>query len=174
MKNFLKNGLLLTLYLQLFALLSHVVIPIASMGTRLFLKNETISNLLCGGVLLIIELLSIFILFRNSKIDEKNSSLKDTLLPLALAFPIQLFLGIVFQFFPYSAGAAVATFGQVWGAQIGAEAHTEVPYYCFIVVFVVKILLMLALAVLGFTFGKKKLAKERADILGSREIGNKK
>lgn len=172
MKAFLKNGSLLTLYLQLFALFSHVAVPIVSIGTR-FIKNETVSNLVCGALLLTIELLSTFILFRNSKIDDRKSSLKDVLLPFALAFPIQLLLGIIFQFFPYSAGGGVTTLGQVWGAQIGAESHEAVPYYVFIVIFMVKVILMLGLSILGFTLGKKKIEKDRADLLGSRQISNK-
>ena len=172
MKVFLKNGLLLTLYLQLFALFSHVAIPIVSMGTRMFFKNETVSNLFCGVLLLTIELLCVFVLFRNSKIDDRNSNLMQSLLSFSLALPIQLLLGMALLFFPYSAGAGVATLGQVWGAQVGAESHTEVPYYIFIVIFMAKALSMLGLAVLGFTLGKKKLAKERAAILGSRERDN--
>ena len=169
MKKILLSGLLLLLQLQLFALLTHIIVPIFSMGTRLIIADAEFSNFVCGILLFLVELLCVFILFRNSKIEDRKVDAKGALLPFTVALPIQLLIGIVFLFFPYSAGAGITTIGQVWGAKLGAQSHDDVPLYIFVVVFSIKAVLMPLIAYLGYAMGKRKNKRERAALLQNSE-----
>ena len=169
MKKILLSGLLLLLQLQLFALLTHIVVPVFSMGTRLVIANAEISDFVCGILLFLVELLCVLILFRNSKIDDRKIDVKGALLPFSVALPIQLLIGIAFLFFPYSAGAGITTIGQVWGAKLGAQSHDDIPLYIFVTVFSMKAVLMPLVAYLGYVMGKRKNERERADLLQNSE-----
>ena len=168
MKKTIVTGGVLYLEFQAIIMVVRFLSGFPMIIVRMFVHNILIHDIIFGLSALSLETLSIFCLFRRQKINDRKSSFRDMLICLPIPLSIQFLLGLIFNFFYYTAGSGISVLGMAWWKNMEGGLFTydqrEAPLCPFVVLFAIKAILIVFAAVLGFKVGERKIAKERMKI----------
>ena len=169
MKRIVAEGALLTLEIQAYTLLMSFLLPLLYVPLRMLISDSLIQDFVFGVIALMVETVVILFHFKRIKLNNRNKSLREFLLPLPLTFFVHFLIALLNGFYMYTAGSGVATLGRAaWCIKTGEYIieHAAVPTYLFLILFACKLVIMLLFSILGYCSGKKKLEKERVAIIG--------
>lgn len=166
---FIKTGFTYFLEIQIIVVLAFLLSGAIMMPFSLFVKNDVLLYAITGPFGLLLELAGYSIWFYRMKRNDRRLERAGFMRPFFLAVPLCIVLFLVNNIYTAASGFGIMfTAHVIYYLASNAEylpQPAEIPYYYFLIMFLVKVILIPALALFGFRLAEKNNQKESQEIL---------
>ena len=166
---FIKTGFTYFLEIQIVVILTFLLSSFITMPLSLFLKNDVLLYAVVGPIGLLLELIGYSVWFYRMKRNDRHLEKARFMYPFFLSIPLCIILFLVNRIYTAASGFGVMFTAHVIYYLVSDAKYlpqpSDIPYYYFFVMFLIKTAVIPALSLLGFCLAEKKNARDRAQIL---------